>query len=97
VRVSTLPSAHGERAVLRLLDKSGINLSLESVGMHGDVLQRVDRFDVHFVDHRSDATITNGLRKVGWHVPATALQLLQLPDLLIEGQLGQQVADARFD
>jgi len=38
VRVSTLPSAHGERAVLRLLDKSESKLSLESVGMQGDVL-----------------------------------------------------------
>ena len=41
VRVSTLPSAHGERAVLRLLDKSGGTLSLESVGMQGDVLARL--------------------------------------------------------
>jgi general secretion pathway protein E len=40
VRVSTLPSAHGERAVLRLLDKSESKLSLESVGMTGDVLRR---------------------------------------------------------
>lgn len=40
VRVSTLPSAHGERAVLRLLDKSQNQLSLEAVGMQGDVLQR---------------------------------------------------------
>ncbi len=39
VRVSTLPSAHGERAVLRLLDKSGSKLTLESVGMQGAVLQ----------------------------------------------------------
>ena len=42
VRVSTLPSAHGERAVLRLLDKSGAKLSLESVGMQGDVLARFE-------------------------------------------------------
>ncbi len=42
VRVSTLPSAHGERAVLRLLDKSGAKLSLESVGMQGDVLSRFE-------------------------------------------------------
>ena len=42
VRVSTLPSAHGERAVLRLLDKSGSKLSLESVGMQGDVLKRFE-------------------------------------------------------
>ncbi len=40
VRVSTLPSAHGERAVLRLLDKSGSKLSLESVGMTGETLRR---------------------------------------------------------
>jgi general secretion pathway protein E len=40
VRVSTLPSAHGERAVLRLLDKSESKLDLESVGMQGDVLTR---------------------------------------------------------
>jgi len=40
VRVSTLPSAHGERAVLRLLDKSESRLSLASVGMQGATLQR---------------------------------------------------------
>ena len=40
VRVSTLPSAHGERAVLRLLDNSGGRLSLEAVGMQGEVLAR---------------------------------------------------------
>jgi len=40
VRVSTLPSAHGERAVLRLLDKSESKISLESIGMTGATLQR---------------------------------------------------------
>src|SRR5450830_804653 len=43
VRVSTLPSAHGERAVLRLLDKSESKLSLESVGMQGEVLARFEK------------------------------------------------------
>jgi general secretion pathway protein E len=43
VRVSTLPSAHGERAVLRLLDKSESKLSLESVGMHGQTLNRFEQ------------------------------------------------------
>ena len=42
VRVSTLPSAHGERAVLRLLDKSESRLSLESLGMQGDTLSRLE-------------------------------------------------------
>ncbi|WP_425723475.1 GspE/PulE family protein [Hydrogenophaga sp. R2] len=43
VRVSTLPGAHGERAVLRLLDKSEGQLELESVGMQGEVLRRFDQ------------------------------------------------------
>ena len=43
VRVSTLPSAHGERAVLRLLDKSEARLTLEAVGMQGQVLQQVEQ------------------------------------------------------
>jgi len=43
VRVSTLPGAHGERAVLRLLDKSDSTLSLESVGMRGDLLHRFEQ------------------------------------------------------
>jgi general secretion pathway protein E len=43
VRVSTLPSAHGERAVLRLLDKSESKFTLEGLGMSGDVLSSFDR------------------------------------------------------
>jgi general secretion pathway protein E len=43
VRVSTLPSAHGERAVLRLLDKSEGRLSLEALGMQGVVLQKFEQ------------------------------------------------------
>jgi len=42
VRVSTLPSAHGERAVLRLLDKSESKLTLEAVGMQGETLTRFE-------------------------------------------------------
>ena len=42
VRVSTLPSAHGERAVLRLLDKSEVRLTLEAIGMQGGLLHQVD-------------------------------------------------------
>jgi general secretion pathway protein E len=42
VRVSTLPSAHGERAVLRLLDKSESKLTLPAVGMEGHTLQRFE-------------------------------------------------------
>ena len=42
VRVSTLPSAHGERAVLRLLDKTESKLTLQAVGMAGDTLRRFE-------------------------------------------------------
>jgi general secretion pathway protein E len=38
VRVSTLPSSHGERAVLRLLDKTESRFTLEGLGMDGEVL-----------------------------------------------------------
>ena len=43
VRVSTLPSAHGERAVLRLLDKTESMFTLELLGMSGDLLVRFAR------------------------------------------------------
>lgn len=47
VRVSTLPNAHGERAVLRLLDKSEARLSLQALGMQGDVLVNFQRLVEH--------------------------------------------------
>ncbi|MBT9488398.1 MAG: Flp pilus assembly complex ATPase component TadA, partial [Rubrivivax sp.] len=43
VRVSTLPSSHGERAVLRLLDKTESKFTLEGLGMSGEVLQHFAR------------------------------------------------------
>ena len=43
VRVSTLPSSHGERAVLRLLDKTESRFTLEGLGMSGDVLASFER------------------------------------------------------
>lgn len=41
VRVSTLPAAHGERAVLRLLDKERGRLSPERLGMASDTLEQM--------------------------------------------------------
>ncbi len=40
LRVSTLPSSHGERAVLRILDKSTEQLSLNRLGMSSHAQQR---------------------------------------------------------
>lgn len=42
VRVSTLPTGHGERAVLRLLDKEGGRLDLQQLGMSLPTLQQFD-------------------------------------------------------
>ena len=41
VRVSTLPSGHGERVVLRLLDKQAGRLDLEQLGMEADIRHRI--------------------------------------------------------
>lgn len=43
VRVSTLPTGHGERAVLRLLDKEGGKLDLQHLGMSEQVLTQFDQ------------------------------------------------------
>jgi general secretion pathway protein E len=43
VRVSTLPSAHGERAVLRLLDKGEAKFTLQGLGMVGDTFERFNK------------------------------------------------------
>jgi general secretion pathway protein E len=43
VRVSTIPTAHGERAVLRLLDKQAGRLDLSQLGMDDVTLAAMDR------------------------------------------------------
>lgn len=43
VRVSTLPTGHGERAVLRLLDKEAGKLDLTNLGMDSRVLDQFDK------------------------------------------------------
>jgi len=42
VRVSTIPSGHGERVVLRLLDKQAGRLRLEQIGMDAETTARLD-------------------------------------------------------
>lgn len=43
VRVSTLPTLHGESVVLRLLDKESGRIDLEALGMGPDTLARFDK------------------------------------------------------
>src|SRR5690606_7253385 len=42
VRVSTLPTAHGERVVMRLLDKQASRLTLSAIGMAPEMLATLD-------------------------------------------------------
>ena len=44
LRVSTLPVIHGEKAVIRLLDKSNLVLGLENLGMNKKQLDTFDSF-----------------------------------------------------
>ncbi|MDP8256882.1 MAG: type II secretion system ATPase GspE [Candidatus Alcyoniella australis] len=39
IRTSVIPTAHGERVVMRLLDKSAVHLDLTDLGMLGDTLK----------------------------------------------------------
>lgn len=43
LRVSTIPSSHGERVVMRLLDKSAGRLNLTDLGLPDELLQRVQK------------------------------------------------------
>lgn len=43
VRVSTIPAGHGERVVLRLLDKQAGRLDLSQLGMDDTTTQRIDQ------------------------------------------------------
>ncbi len=43
LRVSSVPTSYGERAVLRILDKSTGLLSLNELGLHKDDLEKFDR------------------------------------------------------
>ncbi|MEN9946866.1 MAG: type secretion system protein GspE [Pseudomonadota bacterium] len=42
LRISTIPTGHGERVVMRLLDKNKERLQLETLGMASDTLVRID-------------------------------------------------------
>jgi general secretion pathway protein E len=56
VRVSTLPAAHGERAVLRLLDKTESKFTLEGLGMSGEVMRRF----VHLIEQPHGIVLVTG-------------------------------------
>ena len=42
-RLSTYPALHGENIVIRILDKRGGRITLNSIGMQSDVLDDIER------------------------------------------------------
>ncbi len=52
IRLSTIPTSHGERIVMRLLDKTEVLLDLAEIGMSKDTLKQVDA-----IIHRSHGII----------------------------------------
>lgn len=56
VRVSTLPTGHGERAVLRLLDKQAGRLDLDHLGMSKTVSRQLD----HLIHHPHGIFLVTG-------------------------------------
>ena len=43
LRLSTIPTAHGERIVMRLLDKTSTTLDLRTLGMRGEVVEAIEQ------------------------------------------------------
>ena len=43
LRISTLPTVYGEKIVARLLDKSGMRLSRDNIGLTGEDMQKYER------------------------------------------------------
>jgi len=57
LRVSCLPTYHGESIVMRILDKEGLKLGLPQLGFFTDDQQTFERSSFarwHFARHRPD-------------------------------------------
>ncbi len=104
VRVSTLPTGHGERAVLRLLDKEAGRLDLTNLGMSTDTLRRFDKM-VHqphgivLVTGPTGSGKTTTLYAALGRIDTASTNVLTVEDPIeydIEG-VGQTQVNARID
>ncbi len=104
VRVSTLPTGHGERAVLRLLDKEAGRLDLGKLGMGGETLARFDKL-VHqphgivLVTGPTGSGKTTTLYAALGRLDSTTTNILTVEDPIeydLDG-VGQTQVNARID
>jgi general secretion pathway protein E len=80
LRVSTVPTMHGESVVMRILDKGGVPLNFEALGFEGD---NMDRF-IHALDQVHGILLVTGPTGSGKTTTLyTALDRLNKPDVKI--------------
>ncbi len=104
VRVSTLPTGHGERAVLRLLDKEAGRLDLARLGMSEAALARFDRLvrqphGIVLVTGPTGSGKTTTLYSALARLDSTTTNILTVEDPIeydLEG-IGQTQVNARID
>lgn len=104
VRVSTLPTGHGERAVLRLLDKEAGRLELKSLGIAPDVLMQLDTLihrphGIILVTGPTGSGKSTTLYAALGRLDATATNILTVEDPIeydLPG-IGQTQVNARID
>jgi len=104
VRVSTLPTGHGERAVLRLLDKEAGRLDLSRLGMASATLSAFDRLShqphgIVLVTGPTGSGKTTTLYAAMGRLDATTTNVMTVEDPIeydLEG-IGQTQVNARID
>jgi len=104
VRVSTLPTGHGERAVLRLLDKERGRLEPEKLGMAKDTLATLDRLvkqphGIVLVTGPTGSGKTTTLYAMLSRLDASTTNIMTVEDPIeydLEG-IGQTQVNARID
>ena len=104
VRVSTLPTGHGERAVLRLLDKEAGRLDLSRLGMSNETLADFDRLShqphgIVLVTGPTGSGKTTTLYAAMGRLDSTTTNVMTVEDPIeydLEG-VGQTQVNARID
>ena len=104
VRVSTLPTGHGERAVLRLLDKEAGRLDLTRLGMSDEILAVFDRLShqphgIVLVTGPTGSGKTTTLYAAMGRLDSTTTNVMTVEDPIeydLEG-VGQTQVNARID
>ncbi len=104
VRVSTLPTGHGERVVLRLLDKQTGRLDLDRLGMSSAALTRLDALirqphGIVLVTGPTGSGKTTTLYAALSRLPTDMLNMMTVEDPIefdLDG-IGQTQVNARID